>query len=123
MRYLRWGSSTDDYMRICIFGGYVRTPDPTALYLLRLADLHIQPPLPLPNRTTCGGRQDNTCWVTLWEILKKFGPLILRNAPSLVIRQGTLRWIDHPQVRHESTGMLLCYISIRLKSSPVSRHT
>ena len=55
-------------MRIYVFGGDVSTLDPAALRLLRLADLHIQPPKPPSNRMTCSGSQDNICRVSLWEV-------------------------------------------------------
>ena len=47
------GSSTGNCMRIYVPGGYVSTPNLAGLQLLQLADLHIQPPIPLSNMTTC----------------------------------------------------------------------
>ena len=64
-------------MQICVSGGYVSMLDPAVLRLLHLADLHIQPPIPPSNRTTCSMSQDSSCGISLWEYCIKLGVLML----------------------------------------------
>lgn len=65
-------------MRIHDRGGYLSTLDPATLHLRSLADLHIQPPIPASNKTTCNGNQDNFRRVSLWDFWSKPGVLMLR---------------------------------------------